>query len=323
MIEVHNLTKIYRNGVQAVDNISLQVNEGEIHGLLGPNGAGKSTIVKILTTLLEPTNGSIKINGYDLKEKRKIRQILSCVFQDTIVEERLTGYENFNYYGSLCNVKKSDLKFRIKQLCEVMELEDSVLRKWAMTYSGGMKRKLDIAVALISKPKILFLDEPTLGLDPNIRRNLWEHIKSINHDLKVTVLLTTHYLDEADMLCNNVSIIDKGVIVKHGSPVSLKGEIDGDIIEVIFSKEIMESLGDSKDALLHQILALESIKDVQFTSEAIVIYCHNYENNILDISKILSSNNLQPTSLKTSRPSLDDVFMKYTGSHFRSERGTN
>lgn len=318
MIEVNGLTKVYKKGVRALNSIDLKVNTGEIYGLLGPNGAGKTTTIKILTTLLQPTGGQVLINSYNLlKEKNKIRKILGCVFQDTIVDEMCTGYENMYLHGALCNIRKRELKKRIKTLSVMLEL-DSFLDKLVSSYSGGMKRKLDIAIALINNPKILYLDEPSLGLDPSIRRKLWEYINNLNKEMGITILLTTHYLDEADNLCDRIAIINKGEIVIEGRPNDLKKEIEGDIVEICFSEDCFKNMEDSKNTIMKELSKEKQIKDVKFMDHSMVVYCRNFEKNLLNISRIIQSNGLFPSSIVTSVTTLDDVFIKYTGSHFKN-----
>jgi len=221
MIEVENLTKKFGN-FTAVNDISFSVPEGEIFAFLGPNGAGKTTTIKILTTLLKPTSGRIRINDYDpLKEQNKVRQSFGIVFQDPSLDDELTAYENMEFHGVLYGVPKEIRKVRIEQLLKFVELwdrKDNLVKN----FSGGMKRRLEVARGLIHHPRILFLDEPTLGLDPQTRSHIWNYIKDLNHQEKMTVFFTTHYMEEAEKMAQKVAIIDNGKIVAKGTPSGLK-----------------------------------------------------------------------------------------------------
>ncbi len=317
MIEIHELTKIFGNGHRALNKINIRIEQGEIYGLLGPNGAGKSTTLKILATLLEPTSGSVTINGLNIKkDTRRIRNIIGCVFQDTIVDESFTGYENLQLHGALCGIKKDELKQRIAWVSDVLEIKDFLSNK-VKFYSGGVKRKLDIAVALINDPQILYMDEPTVGLDPNIRRKLWEHIKHIQKERNMSVIITTHYLDEADYLCGRISIIDRGEIVVTGIPADLKREVEGDSVEVVFQIEDMEIVNQKKESIIKCFEDKMNINGVKFTNNSILVYCNNFGNDIVKISEIISLFDLKPNSFINSSPSLDDVFIKYAGRHLK------
>lgn len=317
MIEICDLTKVYKNGYKALGKININIEQGEIYGLLGPNGAGKSTTLRILTTLLEPTSGNVSINGFNIKnDARKIRNIIGCVFQDTIVDESFTGYENLQLHGALCGIKKDELKQRIYWISDVLEIKDHLSNK-VKFYSGGVKRKLDIAVALINNPKILYLDEPTVGLDPNIRRKLWDYISQVQKEKNMTVIITTHYLEEADYLCNRISIIDKGEIVATGTPADLKKEVEGDSVEVVFQLEDMEMVNQKKDDIIKCFKARMNIKGLELTNNSILIYCNSFRNDIVTISEIIYLFGLKPNSFINSSPSLDDVFIKYVGRHLK------
>jgi len=317
MIEINELTKTYRNGCKALNRINITIGQGEIYGLLGPNGAGKSTTLKVLATLLLPTSGSVIINGLDIKrDTKKIRNIIGCVFQDTIVDENFTGYENLYLHGALCGVKKNELKQRIDWVSDVLELKECLPNK-VNFYSGGMKRKLDIAVALINNPQILYLDEPTLGLDPNIRRKLWEYIKQIQKQNNMSVIITTHYLEEADFLCNRISIIDKGKIVVTGTPGELKKEVEGDLVEIILYSEDIEGIKEKEEEIVRSFNEKLSMKNIEFTDNSILVYCNSFENDIVNILSAISLFDFRPKSFIKSSCSLDDVFIKYTGRHLK------
>lgn len=244
MIEVKNLTRKF-NGFTAVNNISFEVKEGEIFGFLGPNGAGKTTTITMLTTLLKPTSGMATINGYDLVKKTdKVRENLGIVFQEPTLDLELTAYENLSFHGILYEVNQKILKERIKEVLELVDLWDrkDLLVK---TFSGGMKRRLEIARGLVHHPKVLFLDEPTLGLDPQTRKHIWDYISKLQKKEKITIFLTTHYLAETE-LCGKIAIIDKGKIIEIGSPQKLKEKYKKDTVEDIFLSITGDSIRDKE-----------------------------------------------------------------------------
>lgn len=233
-IEVKELTKIFDKEVKAVDGISFTVNEGEILGFLGPNGAGKTTTLNMLSTLLRPTSGTATVNGHDiLTEPDAVRRSIGYVFQDTTLDIDLTGRENLDFHGRLYGIDRSTRQQRIKELLELVNLADRA-DNLVKTYSGGMKRRLEIARGLLHHPKVLFLDEPTLGLDPQTRRSIWEHILRLNQEKSITVILTTHYTEEADYLCNRILIIDFGKVVVLDTPDNLKARLEGDVVTLLF-----------------------------------------------------------------------------------------
>jgi ABC-2 type transport system ATP-binding protein len=234
VLEVEGLTKIFDNRVRAVDGISFKVKKGEILGFLGPNGAGKTTTLNMLSTLLQPTSGTAKVNGYDIVEERDgVRRRIGFVFQDQTLDNELTGRENLDFHCRIYGLKPDIRRQRIKEMLEIVQLTeraDDIVK----TYSGGMKRRLEIARGLLHHPKVLFLDEPTLGLDPQTRHAIWEHIQRLNQEENVTIILTTHYTEEADQLCNRILIIDSGKIVALDTPDKLKGRLEGDIVGLTF-----------------------------------------------------------------------------------------
>jgi ABC-2 type transport system ATP-binding protein len=233
-IEVKELTKIFDKTVKAVDGISFNVKEGEILGFLGPNGAGKTTTLNMLSTLLRPSSGTATINGHDiLTEADAVRRSIGYVFQDTTLDIDLTGRENLDFHGRLYGLNRNARQQRIKELLELVQLTDRA-DNLVKTYSGGMKRRLEIARGLLHHPKVLFLDEPTLGLDPQTRRSIWEHILNLNQEKNVTIILTTHYTEEADYLCKRILIIDFGKVVVLDTPDNLKARLEGDIVTLLF-----------------------------------------------------------------------------------------
>jgi ABC-2 type transport system ATP-binding protein len=233
IIEVKDLQKKFGD-FTAVDGISFEVEKGEIFGFLGPNGAGKSTTIKMLTTLLHPTRGTISVDGHDpMKDSDAVRHAFGIVFQDPSLDEDLTAYENMELHGVLYNVPSVERKKKISELLQFVELSDRT-HDYVKTFSGGMKRRLEIARGLLHKPKIIFLDEPTLGLDPQTRNHMWEYLRKLNAEEGVTVFFTTHYMEEADRNANRIAIIDHGKIVAMGSGDDLKKQTGKDSLEDAF-----------------------------------------------------------------------------------------
>ncbi|MFX1509288.1 MAG: ATP-binding cassette domain-containing protein [Promethearchaeota archaeon] len=236
IIEVKELTKVFDEELTAVDHVSFSVEEGEIFGFLGPNGAGKTTTLNMLATILRPTSGTAVVNGFDIhKDPDSVRRSIGFVFQDPTLDIELTGRENLDFHGRLYGLTKKERQDRIKEILEVVQLTDRA-DAFVKTYSGGMKRRLEIARGLLHYPKVLFLDEPTLGLDPQTRRAIWDYIIKLNQENNVTIILTTHYTEEADHLCNRIQIIDFGKIVANDTPGNLKETLQGDVVGLIFKK---------------------------------------------------------------------------------------
>jgi len=234
IIEVKALTKVFDGRIRAVDGISFNVEKGEILGFLGPNGAGKTTTLNVLATLLRPTSGTATVNGHDiLAEPDAVRRSIGYVFQDPTLDLELTGRENLDFHGRIYGLKRHVRQRRIREMLGVVQLTDRA-DELVKTYSGGMKRRLEIARGLLHYPQVLFLDEPTLGLDPQTRRAIWEHIQRLNRDEKVTIILTTHYTEEADYLCERILIIDFGKIVALDTPNKLKARLEGDVVSLVF-----------------------------------------------------------------------------------------
>ncbi|HHF55715.1 MAG TPA: ATP-binding cassette domain-containing protein [Thermoplasmatales archaeon] len=302
-IEVRNLVKRF-GSIVAVNGISLEIEYGEIFALLGPNGAGKTTTISILATLLKPTSGEAKINGYDVvKEAAKVRQSIGIVFQDPSLDDRLTARENLDIHGRLYHMSREERHRRIEEVLEMVELldrADSIVK----TFSGGMRRRLEIARGLMHKPKVLFLDEPTLGLDPQTRRHIWEYVEKLR-DEGVTVLLTTHYMEEADYLADRIAIIDAGKIVAEGTPSELKDSVGGDIIKIKCS---------NAENMLEKLVA--NGFNATLVDDEIVIKAKEAEKMI---PKIFAIADEEVKSITYKEPSLEDVFIHYTGRAFRDE----
>lgn len=310
MIKTDSLSKIYSSGAKALDNLSIHVREGEIFGFLGPNGAGKSTTIKILTTLSRPTTGGAWVSGYNvLTEPEKVRRSIGYVAQETGVDYFLSGRENLVLQGRLYRMDTRAIHSRVEELLELFDLKESA-DALVSTYSGGMRRKLDIATALIHNPRILFLDEPTLGLDPHSRSSLWNYIRMLNRDLKVTIFLTTHYLDEADKLSHRIGILHKGNIKIVDTPEALKDSIKGDSVNLSLT-------GAVKEKAISLLRGHALVEDLLCEDEHVRVYVNNGSEAIPGLMKLLNQHGVEITSLTISRPSLDDVYLKYSGVSFK------
>ena len=316
IITVKNLTQIYPDGTKAVHDISFDVKEGEFFGFLGPNGAGKSTTIKVLTTLLRKTSGQAQVAGYDLDQSPKeIRKVIGVLSQETIVDVDLTGKENLRLQGRLEQMHGSILENRVNELLKMVQLEEFA-DKPAGRYSGGMKKRLDLASALIQKPKILFLDEPTTGLDPQSRASIWDYLDKLNREEGITIFLTTQYLEEADKLCRQLSIIDHGKIIAKGSPAELKQAIGHDTITLTLKDEQNAALRAEAKRILEGIQGISEVND---SDRGFVVHTKNGDEIIADIVTSLDRNNIRPASLNMSSPTLDDVFLHQTGRRIRPE----
>ncbi|MDD5489909.1 MAG: ATP-binding cassette domain-containing protein [Candidatus Moranbacteria bacterium] len=296
------------DSVTAVDGISFDVKKGEIFGFLGPNGAGKSTTISMLATLLEPTSGDAIINNFSISgDKNDVRKSIGLVFQDPSLDDRLTAEENLRFHARLYGVSAADYKKRIDEVLELVELKDRC-RDIVKTYSGGMKRRLEIARGLIHYPAVLFLDEPTIGLDPQTRAHLWEYILKLKKEKGMTIFMTTHYMNEADY-CDRIAIIDRGKIVALDTPENLKKKVGGDII-VMQSEEREKLKGELKNR--YNIAAKEEDEMLQIEVADADTFMPRLFND-LD-SKI--------KSIEMRRPTLDDVFLKLTGKRIREQHAS-
>jgi ABC-2 type transport system ATP-binding protein len=315
IIAVKDLVEVYADGTKAVDNISFSVEDGEFFGFLGPNGAGKSTTIKILTTLLKKTSGDVTVAGFDVdKDAKKIRKVIGVQSQETTVDGDLTGRENLLLQGHFQQMSGENLKNRVDELLRLVELE-SAANKRARNYSGGMKKRLDLATALIHEPKLLFLDEPTTGLDPQSRTTIWAYLQRLNKEEGKTIFLTTQYLEEADKLCKRLAIIDFGKIVASGSPVGLKREVAADSIRVA-----LENCQRDKTHAIELIQSMTGVTEVlESSEECLDVYAKDGGILVADIVRALDSVDIRLTSVTFSSPSLDDVFLKHTGRRIRAE----
>jgi len=304
-IDVSRLCKTYDTH-KAVDDLSFQVYAGEIFGLLGPNGAGKSTTLRTLITLLHPTSGTATIMGYDsVRDADKVRTVIGYVPQERAIDRFLTGREHLQLLGALYHLTKDEANKRIGELLKLVELESHADRP-AKTYSGGMKRKLDIACGLLPDPKILFLDEPTLGLDVQSRLRIWDYVRMLKAR-GMTVVMTTNYLDEADQLCDRLAIIDGGKIKTMGSPVELKIALGGDIVSLTL-KEL-----DRISALETELKGRPAIKSVRATAKGLDIRVESPEKALPTILESANRLGCQIEFIQYNRPRLDDVFIAHTG----------
>jgi len=296
----------------AVDKLNISVEDGEVFSLLGPNGAGKTTTISMLCTILKPTSGTAKVNGFDIvKEAMQVRRSIGLVFQEPSIDDRMTGRENLYMHANLYSVPPSEQKERIDNVLKLVELEeraDNILR----TYSGGMRRRLELARGLIHYPKVLFLDEPTIGLDPQTRDHIWKYILELKKARDITVVLTTHYMDEADKLSNRIAIMDYGKIIALGSPSELKGTLEGDII--IAKTDNLEAL----HLLVTQKMGLEKARLVEDTLEITV---QNGKSLLPRIVDMATQNGIFIQSIYVREPDLEDVFLHYTGRTIRPEAG--
>jgi ABC-2 type transport system ATP-binding protein len=314
IITVKNLVEVYSDGTKAVDDISFNVAEGEFFGFLGPNGAGKSTTIKILTTLLRKTSGTATIAGFDVdRQAADIRKVIGVQSQETTVDGDLTGRENLILQGHFHQMRTEDVKKRVDELIVLVGLEAAANRR-ARNYSGGMKKRLDLATALVHKPKMLFLDEPTTGLDPQSRSAIWSYLEKLNKEEDITIFLTTQYLEEADKLCKRLAIIDVGKIVASGSPIDLKREIGADSIRIA-----LESCQKDSAKAKELIKTMTDVNQIMDSEECLTVYAKNAGLLIADIVRALDSSDIRIASVTFSSPSLDDVFMKHTGKRIRTE----
>jgi ABC-2 type transport system ATP-binding protein len=319
MIETHGLRKTFvskskgkKIAVEAVKGIDLSVRKGEIFGFLGPNGAGKSTSQKMLSTLLPPTSGEGMINGHDLvRSQQKIRMCLGYVSQAGGTDQQSTGQENLMLQARLYGLSPDTAKKRMEEYIERFQL-GSFSGRLTSSYSGGQRRRLDLALGMIHQPLLLLLDEPTAGLDPQSRAFLWEEIRRLKNE-GVTVFLSTHYMDEADKLCDTVAIIDHGVIVAEGTPDELKAEIGADIITMGFGSP---ETAQKAAALLRDDA---QVKKIQVSDETAVLHTANMEQALPLLMRELSAAGLEAKNIALSKPSLDDVFLKHTGRSMRED----
>lgn len=303
MIRISSLAKHYGN-IRAVDNLSLDIEENEVFGLLGSNGAGKTTTIHMLATLLKPTSGTATVNGYDIiAQPAKVRESIGIVFQAPSSDDMLTGYENLYVHSLLYSVPRETRKNRIEEVLELVGLSERKNDR-VKTYSGGMRRRLEIARGLLHKPRVMFLDEPTLGLDPASRETMWKYVRRLVEEEKVTIILTTHYMEEADVLCDRIGIIDRGKIVALDTPAKLKASLGGDIIKI---------KTHTKDA---DIIArkFDFVQKAEFVDGFLVLSVKNAKK---DLPVLLQ--NIEAEQAEFSSPTLNDVFIQLTGRNIKEQ----
>jgi len=308
IVETKNLSKVF-NGRKAVNNMNLTIEEGELFGLLGPNGAGKSTTVAMLSTILPPTEGTAIVGGYDIKKQPKeVRQIIGAVTQEAGIYDDLTAAENLAYFGKLQGVEGKKLRKWIDELLKMVQLKDRANDR-VKTFSGGMKRRLNLAVGLVHMPKVLFLDEPTTGFDPQARPAVWEIIKQFQAK-GVTILLTTHYMDEADYLCDRVAVMDDGKIIALDKPEALKHSIGKlEAIELKATK--------IPHKLMTELKKLRGIKKVVRLPEGLKLFTPSADSVLSQVVRAVTDVGVSIDSLHIAQPTLEDVFIKLTGKTLR------
>ena len=312
-IKVDLLSKRFQK-FKALNNISFQIEEGEIFGFLGPNGAGKSTTMMILTTLLKPTSGNASVQGFDVvTQAKKVRENIGFVQQEIGVDEYLTGRENLIFQSRISQMPKEKVQSRIDEVISLVELEEKQ-NEAAITYSGGMRKRLDIACGLIHRPKVLFLDEPTVGLDIQTRRKIWEYIRKIHKEFDMTLFVSTHYMEEADKLCDRVGIIDYGKIQVIDTPEIMKNAMGSDMISFSLINGIAK-----QDELINRIKQIEFVNQVTRKQGEIIIKSSQCSEVIPKIFQTTSEMNIEIDSLSLNKPTLDDVFISYTGHNLRDD----
>jgi ABC-2 type transport system ATP-binding protein len=309
-IQVENLVKYYPGQVRAVDDISFKVEAGSIFGFLGPNGAGKSTTIKILTTLALPSRGRATVGGFDVvTQAASVRRIAGVALQDIGIDPLMKPLELLTLQGQLFGSRRVQAVARARELVELVGLTEAVDRRVG-TYSGGMRRRLDLAMALVHQPKVVFLDEPTTGLDPASRRDVWEEVRRLNRELGITIFLTTQYLEEADELADTVAIIDEGKIATTGSPAKLKAALGGESINLLFaSRQTAEKAMSELDGMGERL---------QLDRDVIRLYLNHAAEAIPSVIDRLQRAAVEPISLTLTQPTLDDVFLQVTGQRLQT-----
>jgi ABC-2 type transport system ATP-binding protein len=310
IVKVEHLSKIFGT-LKAVDDISFNVVEGEIFGFLGPNGAGKTTTINMLTTLLKPTSGKAIITGYDFsKNPNEVRRNVGVVPQEYTSDEEMTGYQNIILCADLYGIPRSESKPHAKELMTLVELDKAADRK-VSTYSGGMRRRLELASGLINYPRLLFLDEPTLGLDVQTRAAVWKYIKTLKEEYGMTLFMTTHYLEEADSLCDRIAIIDHGHIIKIGTPDELKQSIGGDVIVL--------GLREAEPDISKDIAGIKLVKEVKKNGNIYRIKAAQGEDASPEIMDLVRSKGLHVIKISLTLPTLDEAYLELTGRTIREE----
>ncbi len=313
IVEVNGLSKSFGN-LKAVDGVTFDIKEGEIFGFLGPNGAGKTTTINMLTTLLRTSGGRAEVDGLDIsKHPTEVRRAVGVVPQEYTADEDLTGLQNILLCADLYGIPRSNSKPHADELLKLVELEDAADRK-VSTYSGGMRRRLELACGLINYPKLLFLDEPTLGLDVQTRTAVWKYIRMLKDEYKMTLFLTTHYLEEADSLCDRIAIIDHGHIIKIGTPSELKASIGGDVIVV--------GVAEPEPDISSEISKLPLIRGVKKNDREYRIKSEVGEESSIQVIDLVRSKGLHVTKISLTKPTLDEAYLEFTGKSIREEESS-
>lgn len=313
MVEVEDLSKIYPGNVKAVDGISFNVEQGEFFGFLGPNGAGKTTTMKILGTLVTPTSGTAKVLGVNvIEDPNFVRSSIGFALQEISLDQLATGRETLILSGVLYHMDPKVAERRADELLKLFGLFEARNRKVG-AYSGGMKRRLDLASVLMHKPKLLFLDEPTEGLDPQSRKVIREYLTNLNKN-GVTIFLTTHYMEEADQLCSRLAIIDSGKIVAQETPTNLKKSVGSDVVDLTLKQET-----DQGEAVRAILTDMADVSEVKMKDDGLLVYVKDAAGKIPELFEVLGRQGTQVESITVSVPTLSDVFLKYTGHHIREE----
>lgn len=308
-IKAKGLVKRYDEQVLAVDGVDLSIPPNSIYGLLGPNGAGKTTTISMLTTLLEPTAGAAEVVGLDVvRQADEVRRRIGVTFQEMVLDDELTGRDVLDFHGRLYGQSKAERQAKIKELLALVELEEAAERQ-VRTYSGGMKRRLELARSLMTTPEVLFLDEPTLGLDPQTRSRVWEYIRDLKEQGGLTLMLTTHYMEEAEYLADRVGIIDQGKLVAEGTPQELIEQMGADTIRIM-------GQGD-RDGFVEKVSALPFVETVTVGRTVIQIGVNAGSRRLVEVLSQAASSGFDVEDVSVAKPSLGDVFLKYTGRRLR------
>jgi len=312
-IQVENLTKEF-NGFTAVDGITFSVPSGELFGLLGPNGAGKTTTINMLSTLLKPTSGRARVAGFDVaRERNNVRKSIGIVFQEPALDGKLTGRENLEFHAMMYNLDRETRRKRIAEVLELVELTDKA-KVLVEKYSGGMKRRLEIARGLIQRPTVLFLDEPTLGLDAQTRRHIWDYIRKLNKETGVSIILTTHYMEEADYLCSRIAIMDAGKFATLDAPARLKDALGGDVVAL--------EMEGQPEVMMAQVEKLSWVKRAKLHRNTLSLTMEKGERRIPELITLAQKNGMNVSCVTLHKPSLEDVFLYFTGKTIREEEGS-
>ncbi len=310
-ISTKSLTKRFNKEVLAVDSIDLSIPTNTIYALLGPNGAGKTTTLSMLTTLIKPTSGSAQIAGLDvIRQADEVRRQIGVTFQEIVLDPDLTGRESLDFHARLYGIGKAERLAKIEELLTLVELEEAADRR-TNTYSGGMKRRLELARGLITNPAVLFLDEPTQGLDPQNRANIWAYIRTLKTNTSMTLLLTTHYMDEAEALADRVGIMDHGKIVVESSPRELVDQMGADSIQIIGSGNL--------DTYLENVKTLPYVESFNSSNGILQIGVDSGNRRLVEIIETANKSGFVVEDISVAKPGLGDVFLKYTGRQLRDK----